>query len=45
MGGLLVAQYSEGYFVHTGLALFRELSAGVPGASRIFANLFSFGRK
>ena len=44
-GGLLVAQYGEGYFVYTGLVFFRELSAGVPGAYRLFANLVSLGRK
>jgi LmbE family N-acetylglucosaminyl deacetylase len=44
-GGLLVAQYGEGYFVYTGLVFFRELSAGVPGAYRLFANLVSLGKK
>jgi len=44
-GGLLVARYGEGYFVYTGLVFFRELSAGVPGAYRLFANLVSLGRK
>jgi hypothetical protein len=43
--GLLVAQYGEGYFVYTGLVFFRELSAGVPGAYRLFANLVSLGKK
>ena len=43
--GLLVAQYGEGYFVYTGLVFFRELSAGVPGAYRLFANLVSVGKK
>jgi hypothetical protein len=42
--GLLVAQYGEGYFVYTGLVFFRELSAGVPGAYRLFANLVSLGK-
>jgi hypothetical protein len=44
-GGTVVAQYGEGYFVYTGLVFFRELSAGVPGAYRLFANLVSLGRK
>jgi hypothetical protein len=44
-GGLLVAQYGEGYFVYTGLVFFRELSVGVPGAYRLFANLVSLGKK
>jgi LmbE family N-acetylglucosaminyl deacetylase len=43
--GLLVARYGEGYFVYTGLVFFRELSAGVPGAYRLFANLVSLGKK
>jgi len=43
-GGLLVAQYGKGYFVYTGLAFFRELPAGVPGAFRLFANLISLGK-
>ena len=42
-GGLLVAQYGRGYFVYTGLAWFRQLPAGVPGAYRLFANLVSLG--
>ena len=40
-GGLLVAQYGKGYFVYTGLAWFRQLPAGVPGAYRLLANLLS----
>jgi LmbE family N-acetylglucosaminyl deacetylase len=43
-GGLLVAQYGKGYFVYTGLAFFRELPDGVPGAYRLFANLVSLGK-
>ena len=42
--GLLVAKYGKGYFVYTGLAFFRELPAGVPGAYRLFANLVSLGK-
>jgi len=40
-GGLLIAQHGEGYYVYTGLALFRQIPAGVPGAFRLFANLLS----
>lgn len=40
-GGLLVANYGKGHFVYTGLAFFRQLPAGVPGAYRLFANLVS----
>ncbi len=43
-GGLLVARYGHGYYVYTGLAFFRQLPAGVPGAYRLFANLLSLGR-
>jgi len=42
-GGLLVARYGKGTYVYTGLALFRQLPAGVPGAYRLFANLVSLG--
>jgi hypothetical protein len=43
-GSLLVAQHGKGYFVYTGLAFFRQLPAGVPGAYRLFANLISLGK-
>lgn len=42
-GGLLIAQYGEGTYVYTGLAFFRQLPAGVPGAYRLFANLLALG--
>ncbi|HEX2187868.1 MAG TPA: NEW3 domain-containing protein, partial [Longimicrobiaceae bacterium] len=42
-GGLLVAPYGEGTYVYTGLAFFRQLPAGVPGAWRLFANLLALG--
>jgi hypothetical protein len=38
-GGLLVAQLGKGHYVYTGLAFFRQLPAGVPGAYRLLANL------
>ena len=41
---LLVAQHGKGWFVYTGLAFFRQLPAGVPGAERLFANLVSLGK-
>jgi hypothetical protein len=44
-GGLIVARHGKGHFVYTGLAFFRELPDGVPGAYRLFANLLSLGRK
>ena len=38
-GALLVARHGKGTFVYTGLALFRQIPAGVPGAYRLLANL------
>jgi LmbE family N-acetylglucosaminyl deacetylase len=43
-GSLLVAPVGRGWYVYTGLALFRQLPEGVPGAYRILANLVSLGR-
>ena len=40
-GGLLVGKHGKGTFVYTGLAFFRQLPAGVPGAYRLFANLLA----
>jgi hypothetical protein len=40
-GSLLVARVGDGAFVYTALAFFRQWSAGVPGAYRLFANLMS----
>ena len=44
-GGLLVAAVGKGTYVYTGLAFFRELPAGVPGAYRLFANLLALGAR
>ena len=41
---ILVAKQGQGYFVYTGVAFFRQLPAGVPGAYRLFANLISLGK-
>jgi hypothetical protein len=41
-GSLLVATIGKGHYVYTGLAFFRELPAGVPGAYRLFANLLAW---
>ena len=38
-GGLVYAKYGKGTYVYTGLAFFRELPEGVPGAYRLFVNL------
>lgn len=40
-GSLLYTKYGKGNFVFTGLSLFRQLPAGVPGAFRLMANLIS----
>ncbi|WP_434381942.1 PIG-L family deacetylase [Melittangium boletus] len=40
-GGLLVARHGKGTFIYTGLAFFRQLPAGVPGAYRLLANLLA----
>ena len=42
-GSLLVAPLGQGLYVYTGLALFRQLPEGVPGAYRLLANLVSLG--
>ena len=41
-GGLIIADYGKGAFIYTGIAFFRELPAGVPGAYRLFINLLSY---
>jgi LmbE family N-acetylglucosaminyl deacetylase len=43
-GALLIAPYGKGHYIYTGLVLFRELPAGVPGAYRLLANLIAAGR-
>ena len=43
LGVLMVATHGEGTYVYTGLALFRQLPAGVPGTYRLFANLLALG--
>ena len=43
-GALLVAPYGRGSYIYTGLAFFRQLPAGVPGAYRLWVNLLSYGR-
>ena len=43
-GSLLVAPYGEGVYVYSGLAFFRQLPEGVPGAYRLLVNLLSLGK-
>jgi LmbE family N-acetylglucosaminyl deacetylase len=40
-GGLVYAKYGKGTYIYTGLAFFRELPEGIPGAYRLFVNLLS----
>ena len=40
-GSLLYTRYGKGMYIYTGLAFFRELPEGVPGAYRLFVNLLS----
>ena len=42
-GALIVAEHGKGRYVYTGLAFFRQLPDGVPGATRLFANLLALG--
>ncbi len=44
-GGLLVARHGRGTYVYTGLAFFRQLPQGVPGAYRLFANLLALAAR
>jgi hypothetical protein len=44
-GSLLIAQHGKGHYVYTGLAFFRQLPAGVPGAYRLLANLIALGEQ
>jgi hypothetical protein len=41
-GALLAARVGKGRYVYTGLAFFRQLPAGVPGAYRLIANLLGW---
>jgi LmbE family N-acetylglucosaminyl deacetylase len=40
-GGLVYTRYGQGMYIYTGLAFFRQLPDGVPGAYRLFVNLVS----
>ena len=43
-GGLVYAHYGKGIYIYTGIAFFRQLPDGVPGAYRLFVNLLSASR-
>jgi hypothetical protein len=40
-GGIMFTPYGRGLYVYTTLAFFRQLPAGVSGATRLFVNLLS----
>src|SRR5713226_6092626 len=43
-GGLVYVHFGKGTYIYTGLAFFRQLPEGVPGAYRLFINLLSASR-
>jgi LmbE family N-acetylglucosaminyl deacetylase len=43
--GILIAPYGSGTYVYTTLSFFRQLPAGVPGATKLFVNLLAAGQK
>jgi len=43
-GSLVYTKYGKGTYTYTGLAFFRQLPEGVPGAYRLFVNLLSASR-
>ena len=43
-GAIVYARYGKGFYIYTGIAFFRQLPEGVPGAYRLFVNLLSASR-
>ena len=43
-GALVYTHFGKGTYIYTGLAFFRQLPDGVPGAYRLFVNLLSASR-
>jgi len=43
-GALVYTRYGKGTYIYTGIAFFRQLPEGVPGAYRLFVNLLGAGR-
>jgi hypothetical protein len=43
-GGLVYANFGKGTYIYTGIAFFRQLPEGVPGAYRLFVNLLGASR-
>ena len=44
-GALVYAHYGKGIYIYTGIAFFRQIPEGVPGAYRLFVNLISAARQ
>jgi LmbE family N-acetylglucosaminyl deacetylase len=44
-GALVYTRYGKGAYIYTGIAFFRQLPDGVPGAYRLFVNLLSPSRE
>jgi LmbE family N-acetylglucosaminyl deacetylase len=44
-GGLVYTRYGKGTYIYTGIAFFRQLPEGVPGAYRLFVNLLAASQK
>jgi hypothetical protein len=40
-GALITCDFGKGRYIYTGISLFRQLPAGVPGAYRLLANLLA----
>ena len=40
-GALVYTRYGKGMYIYTGIAFFRQIPEGVPGAYRLFVNLIS----
>jgi LmbE family N-acetylglucosaminyl deacetylase len=43
-GAIVYTRYGKGFYIYTGIAFFRQLPEGVPGAYRLFVNLVSASR-
>jgi hypothetical protein len=43
-GSLLAARHGQGTYIYCGLALFRQVRAGIPGGLRLYVNLLSQSR-
>jgi hypothetical protein len=43
-GAIVYARYGKGFYIYTGIAFFRQLPDGVPGAYRLFVNVLSASR-